>query len=225
MRHAITLVCAGLLAACSPAPAEPSASTSAPTTTSTASTPDLVKAMDVKVKAALMPPETFDDIGGRFESDKPKLTAEPTVSKGDLSRVCEGAKIDSGVSTSRVRVFTGPVIIDQIVFGLVGVDAQHVLGTVRDKARSCRTWVDEIGKPEREVKADVDLPELEGVEGSYAFCSSFTLISSPVWSCEAFLVRGDLVVGLRVVAGEEATARRHLPEAVRRGAKTLSEVG
>ncbi|MEU3645635.1 hypothetical protein AB0E59_19795 [Lentzea sp. NPDC034063] len=182
-----------------------------------------MQAIDVKVKAALMPPQTFDDLGGRFESDKPKLTAEPTAGKGDLSRVCEGAKIDSGVSTSRKRVWMGAVIIDQIVFGLVGADARHVLGTVRDKARSCRTWADEAGKPEREVKADVELPELEGVEGSYAFCSSLTEIS--VWGCEAFLVRGDLVVGLRVVAAEESTARQHLPEAVRRAAKTLAEVG
>lgn len=219
MRFA-TAACAIALTACTPTATDPVLKGSVPPLVSA---PDLVQAMDAKVKAALMPPETFDDIGGRFESDEPKLTAEPAAGKGDLSRVCQGAKVDSGVSTSRVRTFTGPVIVNQIVFGFVGVDAQHVLGTVRDKARSCRTWVDEIGKPEREVKADVELPELEGVEGSYAFCSCLTEIS--VWGCEAFLVREDLVVGLRVVAGEEATAMRHLPEVVRRGAKTLSEVG
>lgn len=139
--------------------------------------------------------------------------------------MCQGVKVDFGVTTSRIRTWAGPVIINQIVFGLVGVDAQHVLGAVRDKARSCRTWVDGIGKPEREVKADVELPELEGVEGSYAFCSSFAEISPPVWGCEAFLVRGDLVVGLRVVSGDEPTARQHLSEVARRAARTLAEVG
>ncbi|MCX2955419.1 hypothetical protein [Lentzea sp. NEAU-D7] len=218
----VSAVCAIALTACTPTATDPVLPASV---TPPASTPDLVKAIDVKVKAALMPPETFDDVGGRFESDKPELTAEPAAGKGDLSRVCEGAKVDSGVSASRNRVWTGPVIINQIVFGMVGADARHVLGTVRDKARSCRTWVDAAGKPEREVKPDVDLPELEGVEGSYAFCSSLTEISPPVWSCEAFLVRGDLVVGLRVVSGDESTAVRHLPEVARRGARTLAEVG
>lgn len=208
----VVAVCALALTACTPtepAPAVP--------VTSTTSAPDL-EAIDAKVKAALMPPETFDDLGGRFESDKPKLTAEPATTTSDLSRVCQGVKVDSG--TSRTRVWTGPVIVNQIVFGLVGADARQVLGAVQDKARSCRTWVDGAGKPEREVKADVALPELAGVEGSYAFCSSLTEIS--VWGCEAFLVRGDLVVGLRVVSGDEATARQHLPEAARRAAKTLA---
>ena len=220
MRFAIA-VCAIALTACTPTATDPVLTVpfSPPV-----STPDLVKTIDVKVKAALMPPETLDDIGGRFESDKPKLTAGPATN-GDLSRVCQGVKVDSGVTTSRVRTWAGPVIINQIVSGLVGVDAQHVLGTVRDKARSCRKWVDGIGKPEREVKADVELPELEGVEGSYAFCSSFTEISPPVWGCEAFLVRGDLVVGLRVASGDEPTARQHLPEVARRAARTLAAVG
>ncbi|MCR3747825.1 hypothetical protein [Lentzea californiensis] len=221
MRFA-TAVCAIALTACTPTATDPVYKGSVPPPVSTT---DLVQAVDVKVKAALMPPETFDDIGGRFQSDKPKLAAEPAATEGDLSRVCEGAKVGSGVTTSRTRVWTGPVIINQIVFGLVGADAQHVLGRVRDKARSCRTWVDGIGKPEREVKADVELPELEGVEGSYAFCSSFAEISPPVWGCEAFLVRGDLVVGLRVVSGDEPKARQDLPEAARRAARTLAEVG
>ncbi|WP_143091433.1 hypothetical protein [Lentzea albida] len=221
MKRLATVMCALALTACTPTPTGPPPAVSlAP-----ASTSDLVKAIDVKVKAALMPPETFDDVGGRFQSDKPKLTAEPTGTHGELSRVCEGVKADSGVSTSRNRVWAGPVIINQIVFGLVGADARHVLGAVRDKARSCRTWVDEAGKPEREVEADVELPELEGVEGSYAFCSSLTEISPPVWGCEAFLVRGDLVVGLRVVSGTEQMARQHLPEAARRAARSLAEVG
>ncbi|MGW6444642.1 hypothetical protein [Lentzea sp. NPDC055074] len=217
MKRLATVVCALALTACTQTVTNPMP-VAAPTS-------DVVNAIDVKVKAALMPPETFDDIGGRFESDRPDLTVEPAAGKGDLSRVCGGAKIDSGVPTSRRRVFTGPATIDQIVFGLVGVEARHVLDTVRDKARSCRTWVDAAGKPEREVKADVELPELKGIEGSYAFCSSLAEISPPVWGCEAFLVRGDLVVGLRVWAGGEATTLRYLPEAVLRGAKTLSEVG
>ena len=214
----VVAVCAIALTACTPTATEPAYTVPV---TSTASTPDL-EAIDAKVKAALMPPETFDDLGGRFESDKPKLTSEPAATTSDLSRVCQGVKVDSGVTTSRTRVWTGPVIVNQIVFGLVGADARQVLGAVRDKARSCRTWVDGAGKPEREVRADVELPELQGVEGSYAFCSSFTEIS--VWGCEVFLVRGDLVVGLRVVSGDEATARQHLPEAARRGAKTLTAV-
>jgi hypothetical protein len=73
------------------------ATSAPPATTSTASTPDMVQALEPKVKAL-------------------------------------GARVDTGVSTSRKRVWKGHVVVEQDVYALVGVTGAHVRGTVRAKA-------------------------------------------------------------------------------------------
>jgi hypothetical protein len=134
------------------------ATSAPPATTSTASTPDTVQALEPKVKAALMALEAFDDFGAGFLLDRPEMTAEIGNTDGKLGQVCLGARVDTGVSTSRKRVWKGHVVVEQDVYALVGVTGAHVLGTVRAKARSCQTYVATINKPLRTVKADVPLP-------------------------------------------------------------------
>jgi hypothetical protein len=222
VRHAITLVCVGLLAACSPSPAEPAPTTSAPT--STASTPDLVQAMDAKVKEALMPPGTYD-AGYRSVEDEPRPWEKLALTDGKLSSVCLGARVDSGVSISRKRMWWTPLYVEQHLFGLVGVTGAHALDTVRAKAHSCQTYVGTINKPLREVKPDVELPGLEGADDSYAFCHSVPDMQDGGWFCEAFLVRGDLVVKVTVGATGEDPARSFLPDLALRAEQSLMRVG
>lgn len=210
----VLAVCVLALAACSPGPAAPETSAAAPAT-STASTPDLLRAVDAKVKAALLPPGTFDDVFAEFLADQPKLTDELGNTDGKLSAVCLGARVDSGVSTSRKRVWKSSVIQEQTVFGLVGTTGVRTLDTVRAKARSCQTYVAETNMPSRVVKADVLLLELQGADDQYAFCESQPDLAALAWSCEAFLVRGDLIVKVRAQAHEELARAVLLDMAVR----------
>ena len=87
----------------------------------------------------------------------------------------------------------------------VGVTAAAVLETVRTKARSCQKYVRTTNKPEREVKADIALPELTGVDDSYGLCQSIPDVSDGgFWSCEAFVTHGDLLVAVEVIVGTAA---------------------
>ncbi|WP_394613942.1 hypothetical protein JNUCC0626_29170 [Lentzea sp. JNUCC 0626] len=213
--RAVIAACVVTLAACAPAPAAPPP----PPVPSTVSTPDLVKAMDVKVKVALLPLDAFADLGSRFVADKPELTAELADTAGRISSVCLGARVDAGVSTSRRRVWTN---IDQQVFGLVGVSAQHVVDSVRDTARSCKTYTAQINKPERTVKADLDIPKPAGAEDFYAFCHSMPDVADLAWKCEAVFSRRDLVVAVSASASSEENATEGLGLVVERAAKALA---
>lgn len=218
--------CVVTLTACSLAPAEPQPVTSAPTTsTSTASTPEMVRAIDPKVKMALMPPDSFEDIGSKFQQDRPPLTDELANTNGRLSDVCLGARVDSGISVSRRRMWNGSVSVWQDVYGLVDVTSAHVLDTVRAKARSCQTYVRTINKPLLVVKADAELPALSGIDGSYAFCQSMVDVSESGWNCVAFLARGDLVVSVSIVAKSEDSARAHLALVLPRFVEGLKKAG
>lgn len=179
--------------------------------------------MDAKVKAALMSPGAFEVT--RSVEDEPRLYEKLANTDGKLSSVCLGARVDSGVSTSRKRIWPGPLRLEQQVFGLIGVSSAHALDTVRAKAHSCQTYVGTINKPLREVKPDVELPALQGADDSYAFCHSFPDIGEGVWFCEAFLVRGDLVVKVTVGATAEEPARSFLPDLALRADQTLMKVG
>lgn len=216
--------CVVVLAACSPRPADTATPTVPATTTSTASTPDLVRAMDAKVKAVLMPPATFE-LGVKSVDDEPKLDDQLGDTAGRLSSVCLGARVDSGVSTSRKRSWEAPLYLEQHVFGLVGVTGTYVLDTVRAKARSCRTYVGDDTKTLREVRADVELPRPQDVDDSYAFCHSQPDVRQDLWDCEAFLVRGDLVVKVTVRAFGEDISKSFLPDMVERARQVLVEVG
>ncbi|WP_143467221.1 hypothetical protein [Lentzea kentuckyensis] len=207
----VLAICLAALTACAAAPAVQPVTSAPATTTSTASTPDLVRALEPKVKAALMAPAAFDDFGMKPLLDRPALSAEVGNTDGYLSEVCLGARVDAGVSTSRKRVWKGLMAVEQDVFALIGVTGAHVLETVRTKARSCQTYVAVINKPARTVEADVELPELPGVDGSYAFCQSVPDLREGHWICEAVLVRGDMVMTLAVNAGEEASTRKFCP--------------
>lgn len=185
----------------------------------------MVRAMDPTVKAALVAPESFEDIGSRFRLDRPSLTAEIGNTDGYLADVCLKTRVDSGISTSRRRVWNGSVGIQQDVFGLIGVTSAHVLDAVRAKARSCKTYVLTINKPERVVKADVELPGLSGVDGSYGFCESTADVSERNWNCTAFLSRADLIVSVSITAGSEDSARAQLALVLPRFAAGLQKAG
>lgn len=216
-----------VLSACSSAPAEPqpAAPASTATVTSTASTPDMVRAMDPKVKAALIAPESFEDIGSKFRLDRPPLTDEIGNTDGYITDVCLKTRVDSGISTSRRRVWNGPVVVQQDVYGLIGVTSEHVLDAVRAKARSCQTYVSTINKPVRTVKADAVLPELSGIDGSYGVCQSMADVSERDWNCEAFVSRGDLVVSVSIIARSEDSARAHLAVVLPRFVEGLKKAG
>ena len=173
-----------------------------------------------------MPPESFGDIGTKFQWDRPLLTAEVGNTDGKLSDVCLGVRVDSGISTSRRRLWNGAVVVDQHVYGLIGVTGVHLLDAVRAKARSCQTYVGEINKPVRVVKADAALPDLQGLDGSYAYCHSIPDLAERHWACEAFLVRGDLILAVSVGDGDggEISALAHLAVVVPRMAEHLKEV-
>ena len=174
--------------------------------------------MDVKVKVALLPLDAFDDVGSRFVEDQPELTAELADTAGRISSVCLGASVDAGVSTSRRRVWRN---VDQRVFGLVGVSAQHVVDSVRDTARSCKTYTAQINKPERVVKADLESPKPANAEDFYAFCFSMPDIADLAWRCEAVFSRGELVVAVSASASSEEKAAGQLQVVVERAAKAL----
>lgn len=224
MRFVISL-CVVVLAACTPGPSESATATVVPTSTSTASTPELVRAMDAKVKAALIPAQTFAGAGAGSVTDEPKLEDQLADTAGRLSSVCLGARVDSGVSVSRKRIWQTPLYLEQHVFGLVGVTGAHVLDTVRAKARSCRTYVGEDTKSLREVEADVELPRPQDVDDLYAFCHSLPDVGQDQWDCEAFLMRGDLVVKVTVGATGEDVSKSFLPDIVEQARKALVKVG
>ncbi|MGW6933314.1 hypothetical protein ACWGE0_24880 [Lentzea sp. NPDC054927] len=181
----------------------------------------MVRALEPKVKAALMAPETFNEFGTKFLLDRPALTDEVGNTDGKLSEVCLGARVDTGVSTSRKRVWMGLRVVEQDVYALIGVTGAQVLDTVRTKARSCQTYIGTINKPLRTVKADAELPELPGVDGSYAFCHSVPDRREGAWICEAFLVRGDVVMTIAVFTSGEAPAREFLPKVLPRAVESL----
>ncbi|NGY59100.1 hypothetical protein G7043_09195 [Lentzea sp. NEAU-D13] len=181
--------------------------------------------MDPKVKAALVAPESFQDIGSEFRLDRPLLTDAIGNTDGYLSDVCLKTRVDTGISTSRRRVWNGSVGIQQDVYGLIGVTSAHVLDTVRAKARSCKTYVLTLNKPERVVKADVELPGLPGVDGSYGVCESMADVSERNWNCTAFISRGALVVSVSITARSEDSARAHLAVVLPRFAAGLQKEG
>ncbi|MFD5826587.1 hypothetical protein [Lentzea sp. NPDC060358] len=209
------------VAACSPTPPEPAPS---PPPTSTASTPDLVKAMDAKVKSALMPIEELG-IPAEHVTDEPKWDAELAISDGKLSAVCLGARVDVGVSTSRKRIWYATTYVEEQVFGLVGVSAKHVLDTVRAKARSCQTYNGANGEPPREVVADVDIPEWEGVDDTYALCEDVPEVAEGEWRCEAFVARGDLIAKVVVGDAGETKTRSSLTDVVQYAVPYLVKAG
>lgn len=221
----VLATCLVALTACTSASVEPSAPSTPTTATSTASTPDMIRSLEPKVKAALMAPDAFDDFGAEFLLDQPALTDEVGNTDGRLSEVCLGARVDVGVSTSRKRMWKGFVVVEQDVFALIGVTGAHVLDTVRTKAGSCQTYVATINKPLRTVEADVEVPELPGVDGSYAFCHSIPDLSEGDWICEAFLVRGDVVMTIAVNAGGQASTRKFLSAVSPRAAESLLKAG
>lgn len=139
--------------------------------------------------------------------------------------MCLGARVDLGVSTSRRRFWDAPLYLEEQVFGLVGVSGAHVLDTVRAKAHSCKTYVGEINKPLREVEPDVELPGLQGADDSYAFCHSLADVGEGQWDCEAFLLRGDLIVKVTVGTDSEELVRSFLPTMVMQADQTLMKVG
>ncbi|WP_439663177.1 hypothetical protein ACSHWB_18085 [Lentzea sp. HUAS TT2] len=219
-RHAIALVCAGLLAACSPAPPEPVPS-AVPVTMST---PDQIQALDVKVKAALLSSGTYDTPSG-FAEDVPQPYEKLAITDGRLSEVCLGARVDVGASVSRRRIWRAPALyLEHQVFGLVGVSGTHVLDVVRAKAHSCRTYVGRINKPIREVVTGVDLAALPDAEDSFAFCQSMPDVIENFWVCEGFVVRGDLVAKVVVGAHTLAPARYRLPDVVEAAEAALVQV-
>ncbi|MFD9703892.1 hypothetical protein [Lentzea sp. NPDC059081] len=219
----VIAACVIAVAACTPKPPAPTTAPP-PTTTSTVSTPDLVKAMDAKVKSALMPVEAFTFPAEKVV-DQPQLDAALATTDGRLSEVCLGARVDVGVSTSRRRLWDVDIPFEQHVFGLVGVTTKHVLDTVRAKARSCQTYVGENGAPLREVKADVAIPEWEGIDDSYAFCQSLPEYDEEAWECEGFITRGDLIVKVAVSAIGEEQATQFLPGLIRLAVPYLVKVG
>ncbi|MDX8034806.1 hypothetical protein SK803_31710 [Lentzea sp. BCCO 10_0856] len=180
--------------------------------------------MDPKVKAALLAPESFEDIGSKFRLDRPAMTDEIGNTDGYLTDVCRPVSIP-GISTSRRRVWNGSVGVQQDVYGLIGVTSAHILDTVRAKARSCKTYVLTINKPERVVRADVELPALSDVDGTYGFCESMADVSERNWNCTAFLSRGDLIDSVSITAASEDSARAHLALVLPRFAAGLQKVG
>ncbi|HEX7308411.1 hypothetical protein [Lentzea sp.] len=221
----VIVACVITLAACSPTPPAPTTAPPSPATTSTASTPDLVKAMDGKVKSALMPVEAFS-IPAEYVTDEPKWDAELANTDGRISPVCLGARVDVGVSTSRRRLWNSPdSYFEEQVFGLVGVTAKHVLDTLRDKARSCRTYVGEIDESPREVRADVEIRQWEGIDDSYALCQRFPDEGEEAWSCEGFLARGDLIAKVVVYSRGVERATSHLSDLARLAVPYLVKVG
>ncbi|MDT7787871.1 MAG: hypothetical protein QOF58_6290 [Pseudonocardiales bacterium] len=215
--------CVVALTACSPAIVE-SRPVAAPTT---ASTQDRMRAMDAKVKLALMYADAFADYNSRLVEEDPAATAEVGGTKGRVSEVCLGARVDQGVSDSRSRTWSeGELYVKQTVYGMVDVTSAFVLETVRTKARSCKTYVGTTNKPSREVTADIPLPELAGVDDSYGFCESVPDLPDGVWDCEVFITHGDLLVAVEVdaaVSGDETRAK--LPKILPRVVEALLRAG
>ncbi len=67
------------------------------------------------------------------------------------------------------------------------------MAQLRDKARSCKTYVAQIGKSERTVIADVAFTAPSGVDSAYAFCQQANDIQQGLWGCEAALAHAELV--------------------------------
>ncbi|SDI92114.1 hypothetical protein SAMN04488074_10141 [Lentzea albidocapillata subsp. violacea] len=179
---------AGLLAACTGG--GPVAS---PATTSSTAPPSPAE-LDERVKKALAPPGAFDVFGGRVALTSPANDSDPGHEQSNVSAACGGSplRVDSGISVSRSRAWTGGVNLAESVHAMSDLPGSVLLTTVQRRSRLCTTYYP-YGRTAHTVVPDVPHVKPHGIDESYVFCERVDHPEMPLWQCYAYLARGTLL--------------------------------